>query len=63
MMVRLPGDHTAGRAPGGPTARAVMADHDYALGRLVEAVSRSEAWGQNRDLRSGRTTPRMRRPH
>ena len=46
MMVRLPGDHTAGRAPGKPTARAMMADHDYALGRLVEAVSKSEAWGQ-----------------
>ena len=46
MMVRLPGDHTAGRAPGKPTARAMMVDHDYALGRLVEAVSKSEVWGQ-----------------
>ena len=46
MMVRLPGDHTAGRAPGKPTARAMMADHDYALGRLVETVSKSEIWGQ-----------------
>ncbi len=44
MMVRLPGDHTAGRAPGKPTARAMMAEHDQALGRLVEAVSRSSAW-------------------
>jgi len=44
MMVRLPGDHTAGRAPGKPTARAMMAEHDQALGQLVEAVSRSSAW-------------------
>jgi hypothetical protein len=44
MMVRLPGDHTAGRAPGKPTARAMMAEHDQALGRLVEAVSRSSIW-------------------
>ncbi len=46
MMVRLPGDHTAGRTPGKPTARAMMADHDYALGRLVEGVSNSEAWAR-----------------
>jgi hypothetical protein len=44
MMVRLPGDHTAGRAPGKLTARAAMAEHDQALGRLVETVSRSAAW-------------------
>ena len=44
MLVRLPGDHTAGRAPGLPTAESMMAEHDYALGRLVEAVSRSRFW-------------------
>jgi len=44
MLVRLPGDHTAGREPGKRTARAMVADNDYALGRLVEAVSKSEAW-------------------
>ena len=46
MLVRLPGDHTAGRAPGKPTARAMMAEHDYALGRLIEGVSRSRFWPQ-----------------
>jgi DNA-binding beta-propeller fold protein YncE len=46
MLVRLPNDHTAGRAPGKPTARAMMAEHDYALGRLVEAVSKSRFWPQ-----------------
>lgn len=46
MLVRLPNGHTAGRAPGKPTAMAMMADHDYALGRLVEAVSKSRFWPQ-----------------
>ena len=44
ILVRLPGDHTAGRAPGKLTARAMMAEHDYALGRLIEGVSRSRFW-------------------
>ena len=44
MLIRLPGDHTAGREPGKPTAAAMMAEHDFALGRLVEAVSHSSAW-------------------
>ena len=43
-LIRLPGDHTAGREPGKPTAAAMMAEHDFALGRLVEAVSHSSAW-------------------
>ncbi len=46
LLVRLPGDHTAGRAPGKLTARAMMAEHDYALGRLIEGVSRSRFWPQ-----------------
>jgi hypothetical protein len=46
MLVRLPNDHTAGRAPGKATARAMMAEHDYALGRLVEGVSKSKFWPQ-----------------
>ena len=46
MMVRLPGGHTAGREPGKRTPRAMMAEHDLALGRLVEGVSRSKAWAR-----------------
>jgi YVTN family beta-propeller protein len=46
MLVRLPNDHTAGRTPGKRTAKAMMAEHDYALGRLVEAVSKSKFWPQ-----------------
>ena len=44
MMMLLPNDHTAGTRPGMPTPRAAVADNDLALGRVVEAVSRSTFW-------------------
>src|SRR5262249_44673946 len=40
----LPGDHTSGGRPSRPTPKAHMADNDLALGRLVEAVSKSPYW-------------------
>ena len=43
-LVRLPGDHTAGTRVGSRTPRAFVADNDYALGRLVRAVSHSRFW-------------------
>lgn len=43
-FVRLPNDHTSGTKVGAPTPRAYMADNDYALGKLVEAVSHSPYW-------------------
>ncbi len=43
-IVRLPNDHTAGMRAGSPTPRAMMADNDLALGRMVEAVSKSPYW-------------------
>jgi YVTN family beta-propeller protein len=43
-FVRLPNDHTAGASAGSPTPRAYMADNDLALGRLVEALSKSPFW-------------------
>ncbi len=43
-ILHLPGDHTAGSRPGLCTPRACMADNDLALGRIVEAVSRSPFW-------------------
>ena len=43
-LVRLPNDHTAGTQPGSPTPKAYVADNDYALGRLVDAVSHSPYW-------------------
>ncbi len=40
-ILRLPNDHTAGTRPTYPTPQAMVADNDLALGRLVEAISRS----------------------
>ncbi|MGQ0714368.1 MAG: bifunctional YncE family protein/alkaline phosphatase family protein [Gemmatimonadaceae bacterium] len=44
IIMRLPNDHTAGARAGAPTPRAYMADNDLALGRVVEAFSRSPFW-------------------
>lgn len=44
MVMLLPNDHTAGTKPGMPTPEAAVADNDLALGRIVEAVSRSRFW-------------------
>lgn len=44
MIVALPNDHTAGTAPGYPTPRAMVADNDLALGRIVEAITHSRFW-------------------
>jgi len=45
MIMALPNDHTAGVRPGYPTPRAMVADNDAALGRIVEVVSNSRFWG------------------
>ncbi|MDP2956448.1 MAG: alkaline phosphatase family protein, partial [Longimicrobiales bacterium] len=44
QILRLPNDHTAGGQAGAPTPRAYMADNDLALGRVVEALSRTPFW-------------------
>jgi YVTN family beta-propeller protein len=44
QFVRLPNDHTAGTTPGRPTPKAMVADNDLALGKLVDAVSHSKFW-------------------
>jgi DNA-binding beta-propeller fold protein YncE len=44
QIVRLPNDHTAGARAGMPTPRAYMADNDLALGRMIEALTRSPFW-------------------
>jgi DNA-binding beta-propeller fold protein YncE len=43
-VMHLPGDHTAGGKPGYRTPLAYMADNDLALGRIVEALSKSPFW-------------------
>ncbi len=40
----LPNDHTAGASAGAPTPRAFVANNDLALGRMIEALSRSRYW-------------------
>jgi hypothetical protein len=40
----LPNDHTAGARTGMPTPRAYAADNDLALGRIIEAITRSRYW-------------------
>jgi YVTN family beta-propeller protein len=43
-VIHLPNDHTKGTVPGAPTPRAMIADNDLGLGRIVEAVSNSAYW-------------------
>jgi len=43
MMV-LTSDHTNGTAPFYPTPRAMVADNDLALGRVVDAIAHSPYW-------------------
>ena len=43
-VMHLPSDHTAGGRAGYRTPRAFMADNDLALGRIVEALSKSPFW-------------------
>jgi YVTN family beta-propeller protein len=43
-VLRFSSDHTAGLSAGMPTPQFFVADNDYALGRLVEALSHSPYW-------------------
>ncbi len=44
QIMRLPNDHTSGARAGAPTPRAHVADNDLALGRIIEALSKSPFW-------------------
>jgi YVTN family beta-propeller protein len=44
IYLYLPCDHTSGTRPQTPTPAAMVADNDLALGRIVEAVTRSRFW-------------------
>jgi hypothetical protein len=44
MFVRIGNDHTSGTAAGKIAPLSAMADNDYALGMIVEAVSKSRFW-------------------
>jgi YVTN family beta-propeller protein len=44
MVVSLGEDHTTGTSPGTFTPQACVASNDLAIGRLVEAVTKSKSW-------------------
>ena len=46
-IMRLGNDHTAGARAGSRTPRAMIAENDHALGRLVEAISKSRYWKES----------------
>ena len=43
-VIALSADHTVGTRPGMPTPRAMVADNDLALGRMLAALSKSRFW-------------------
>lgn len=43
-LLRLPRNHTSGTAAGRCSPRAMVADNDYAVGQVVEAISNSPFW-------------------
>ncbi len=43
-LLRLPRNHTSGSAAGQYSARAMVADNDFAVGTLVETLSKSPFW-------------------
>lgn len=46
QIVRLPNDHTSGAKSGKLTPRALVADNDAGVGRLIEGISHSRFWAQ-----------------
>jgi DNA-binding beta-propeller fold protein YncE len=44
MTLRLGTDHTVGANPNRHTPRSMVADNDYAIGQVIEAVSHSPIW-------------------
>jgi YVTN family beta-propeller protein len=47
VLILLYDDHTEGTSPGFPTPRAMVADNDLALGRIVETISKSRYWKES----------------
>jgi hypothetical protein len=44
VLIYLPQDHTSGDGADSPSPRAMVADNDLALGRIVEAITKSKFW-------------------
>ena len=47
VVLTLNSDHTNGTNPKSPTPRAMVADNDLALGRIVEGISKSRFWAKS----------------
>jgi hypothetical protein len=47
VILTLNSDHTNGTKPGLPTPKAMVADDDLALGRIVEGISKSRFWASS----------------
>jgi phospholipase C len=45
-VITLTADHTMGTRPDFPTPRAMVADNDLAMGRIVESISKSRFWAK-----------------
>ena len=45
--IRLPNDHTSGARVGTPTPRAMVAENDLALGKMIEHLSQSKIWKES----------------
>lgn len=45
--IRLPNDHTAGTRTGYLTPQAYVAQNDYALGLMVQEISKSKIWNES----------------
>jgi hypothetical protein len=43
-LIQLPSDHTNGAAPGVSSARAMVADNDYAMGQIIDGLTKSKFW-------------------
>lgn len=46
VIMSLPEDHTAGTRPGAFTPRAMVANADFAVGQLVERITKSPYWAE-----------------
>lgn len=44
MVLSLPNDHTAGTSPDFPVPKAMVADNDLALGRIIDVITHSKYW-------------------
>ncbi|MBL8216460.1 MAG: bifunctional YncE family protein/alkaline phosphatase family protein [Bryobacterales bacterium] len=44
VVIQIPSDHTSGTTPNFSSAKAMVADNDYALGLMVESLSKTPFW-------------------